>query len=61
VGGTVRAERVSDTKCRRVAEMSVEAKIFGLGGIIEGASEKQLREGWDKSASFMNKWVETHK
>jgi hypothetical protein len=59
--GTVRAERISDTKCRRVAEMQVEAKIFGLGGLIESTTEKQLREGWDKSAAFMNKWVETHK
>lgn len=61
VSGTVRAERISDTKCRRIAEMQVEAKIFGVGGMIESTSEKQLRDGWDKSAAYMNKWLETHK
>ena len=55
--GALRIEKMSDTKVRRVAEMVVEAKIFGLGGMLESSIEKQLREGWDKSAVFMNKWL----
>jgi len=55
--GTVRIEPVGDTKVRRIAEMTVEAKIFGLGGLMESSAEKQLRDGWDKSAVFMNKWL----
>ena len=41
--------------------MTIEAKIFGVGGLIESSAEKQLREGWDKSAVFMNKWLAEHK
>ena len=55
--GTIRAEAIGDNKTRRVAEMVVEAKIFGLGGLIESSAEKQLRDGWDKSAAFMNKYL----
>jgi hypothetical protein len=61
--GTVRAELVPghEGKVRRVAEMHVEAKIFAVGGLIESSAEKQMREGWDKSAVFMNKWLAEHK
>lgn len=55
--GVVRAEAIGDNKTRRIAEMTVEAKIFGIGGLIESSAEKQLREGWDKSATFMNKYL----
>jgi Protein of unknown function (DUF2505) len=55
--GTVRAEPIGEGKTRRIAEMTVEAKIFAVGGLMESSAEKQLREGWDKSATFMNKWL----
>ena len=57
MGGTVRCERVTDTTSRRIADLQIEAKIFGIGGLIESTSEKQMRDGWDKSAVFMNKWL----
>jgi hypothetical protein len=28
-----------------------------IGSIIESSGEKQLRDGWDKSAVFMNKYL----
>lgn len=52
--GTLRVEAAGEGKCRRVVEIVMEAKVFGLGGLIESSAEKQLREGWDKSARFMN-------
>ncbi len=55
--GMVRVEAVGDDKVRRIAEMSVEAKIFAVGGLIEGTAEKQMRDGWDKSATFMNQFI----
>jgi len=56
--GTVRAEAAGDNKCRRIAEITIEAKIFGLGGLIESTTEKQMRDGWDKSAVFLNQYLE---
>lgn len=55
--GTVRVEPIGAGKVRRIAEILIEAKVFGIGGLIESSAEKQLREGWDKSAVFLNKWI----
>lgn len=55
--GSLRIEKIGEDKVRRVVEMIIEAKVFGIGGILEGTAEKQLREGWENSAAFMNKWI----
>lgn len=58
--GTVKCEKISDDKCRRVAEIDIEAKVFGVGGLIESSSEKQMADGWNKSAAYMNRWIADH-
>lgn len=55
--GSMRLEAVGDNKVRRISELVVEAKIFGVGGMIESSAEKSLREGWERSAKFMNQWI----
>ncbi len=55
--GTLRIEPIGDQKVRRIADIIIEAKIFGIGGMIESSAEKQLREGWEDSAKFMNKYL----
>lgn len=55
--GTMRIEPIGDSKVRRVTEITMEAKIFGIGGLVESSAEKEMREGWDDSARFMNKWI----
>lgn len=55
--GTMRIESVGPGKVRRIAELFIEAKVFGVGGLIESTTEKQLRDGWDKSAVFMNRYL----
>ncbi|WP_437785144.1 DUF2505 domain-containing protein [Sorangium sp. So ce1097] len=55
--GVVRAEAIGDNKTRRVAEIIIEAKVFGVGGLIESSAEKELRQGWEQSAVFMNNWI----
>lgn len=58
--GTVRIESVGDGKVKRIADLVVEAKIFGIGGMVESTAEKSLRDGWDKSAVFFNDWLAKH-
>jgi hypothetical protein len=58
--GAVRVEPSGEHEVRRITEVSVEAKIFGLGGLLESTAEKELRKIWDKSAEYMNKWVAEH-
>jgi hypothetical protein len=52
--GSVRIEPLSHDRIRRIAHMTVTVRVFGVGGLIESSAEKQLRDGWDKSAAFMN-------
>lgn len=51
----VRAEAAGAGKTRRTIDISVEARIFGIGGMVESALEKNLRTGWDNAAAYMNK------
>jgi hypothetical protein len=55
--GTLRIEPIGDKKVRRIADLFIEAKVFGVGGLIESSAEKELRSGWEKSAVFMNRWL----
>jgi hypothetical protein len=55
--GTIRAEAAGDGKMRRIGDFKVEGKIFGLGGMLESTLEKNLRSGWDKSATFLSEWA----
>ncbi|HTJ85062.1 MAG TPA: DUF2505 family protein [Polyangiaceae bacterium] len=55
--GTLRIEKAGDKKVKRFVELTIEAKVFGIGGMLESTTEKQLREGWETSAVFMNKWI----
>lgn len=59
--GTMRIEPIGDSKVRRIAQLEMEAKIFGIGGLIESSTEKQLRAGWDQSAVFMNRFLANQK
>ncbi len=52
--GTVRSEPAGENKCRRVVEIIAEAKVFGIGGIIEGVLEKSFRDGWLQSAQWFS-------
>ncbi len=55
--GSVRVEPIGDTKCRRIVDITLEAKVFGIGGLIESSVEKQIRESWEKSAVVTNEWL----
>jgi hypothetical protein len=59
--GSLKIEPLGENKVRRVVEMMVEAKVFAVGGLLESTAEKSLKEGWEDSATFMNKWIESHK
>lgn len=58
--GTVKVESAGEGKVRRVATIEVEAKVFGVGGLLESTTEKEMRNGWDRSAEFFNNWIRDH-
>lgn len=55
--GTIRVEPAGEGQCRRTNEASIEGKIFGLGGVIEGAAEKEIRAAWAKENALLEKWL----
>lgn len=55
--GSMRIEAIGDSKVRRIADLVAEAKIFAVGGLVESTAEKELRDGWDRSAVFFKKWL----
>jgi hypothetical protein len=57
IGGEVSIEPLGAGRCTRVSKMWVEVKIFGVGGMIEKAAEKNMRDGWDRSAQWINQWL----
>ncbi|HEY0135648.1 MAG TPA: DUF2505 family protein [Nannocystis sp.] len=55
--GTMRLEPIGTDRVRRIADAEVEAKIFGMGGMMESGMEKQMTEGWTTGAEFTNRWI----
>ena len=58
MGGTVSIKDHGDGTCTRVTELWTEAKIFGIGGMVERAAESNLRDGWSESARWINEWLD---
>lgn len=56
--GIIRLEPAGDGKVRRLDEVTMEAKVFAIGGLIESSTEKEIRDAWEKEARFMNRWLE---
>ena len=43
--------------CKRIAQGSVNAKIFGVGGMLEKKMVADLQKSYEKSAAFTNAFV----
>jgi len=54
--GTVRIAASGNGRCRRTDNFTVEAKIFGLGGLIESSIEKELQSARAKEYAFLTRW-----
>jgi hypothetical protein len=55
--GTVRIEQSGETHCRRTDSFTVEAKLFGLGGLIESTIDKELQGARAREYAFLARWV----
>jgi hypothetical protein len=55
--GKMTIKPAGDGKVKRTVELFIEAKVFPISGMLESTTEKNMRAGWDKSATFMNKWI----
>ena len=48
------------SSCRRTLEFRIDARVRGIGGMLESSLEKNLRAGWGESTTFMNDWMRKH-
>jgi len=55
--GVITLEEMGGDKVRRVNEATMEAKVFGVGGLIESSTEKEVRTAWERDARYMNDWL----
>lgn len=57
MAGTMRIEPAAGQTCRRTAEITIEARLFAVGSLVELAAEQATRDGWAKSARWINDWL----
>jgi hypothetical protein len=57
IGGVITTQPAGEGKCRRVYDMTVTAKVFGVGGMIENRIIADVKKSYDTAAVFTNKWV----
>ncbi len=57
VSGEMWCEKKGDKKITRVCRISVEVKIFMVGGMVEERILSDLRTSYDKGTDFTNKYI----
>jgi len=55
--GEMRAEVVGPKLMKRVTEMTIDVKIFGIGGMVEGFVSKSTQDSYAQAAAFTNRWI----
>jgi hypothetical protein len=57
IKGEMYATPLGDKSFRRVFVADVEAKVFGVGGLLERQVLDGLEKSYAKSAAFTNRWI----
>lgn len=57
IAGTIRTEPLGDRQCKRIVELTVTAKVFGIGGLVENRILSETKASYDKAAAFTNRWI----
>lgn len=57
--GHLRAEPARGGECDRVVDFVIEARVPGIGFLVEAFLEKNTRENFDKSAVYVNDYLRT--
>ena len=47
-------ESLADGTCRVTLEMDIQARIFGIGGLVEKMAAKEMPHAFSKDAAFFN-------
>ncbi len=58
VAGEMWVEKLGDKKIARLTRISVEVKVFMVGGLVEDRILGDLRSAYDKGTAFTNEFIE---
>jgi len=57
ITGELSTEPLSDRSCRRIYVARAEARVLGVGGMIEQRLLDDIEKSYNKSAAFTNRWI----
>jgi hypothetical protein len=57
IAGEIRCEPSGDAKCKRIYTANVEARVFGVGGMLEKRLIADMEKGYDVGAKFTNDYL----
>lgn len=57
ITGDLTTEPLSDRSCRRIYVPRVEARVLGVGGMIEQRLLDDIEKSYNKAALFTNRWI----
>jgi hypothetical protein len=59
--GEMYTEPLGDNRCKRIFDVKVTTKIFGVGGLLEKRVLTDLEKSYAESAAFIGKYVQEAK
>lgn len=60
VAGEMWVEKLGDKKIARLLKITVEVKVFMVGGLVEERILSDLRASYDKGTAFTNAYIKEH-
>lgn len=57
ITGELTTEPLSERSCRRIYVPRVEARVLGVGGMIEQRLLDDIEKSYNKAAAFTNRWI----
>jgi hypothetical protein len=60
ITGELYTTALGDAQCRRTYVAGVEARVFGIAGLIENRILDDVARSYEKAAAFTNRWIADH-
>jgi hypothetical protein len=57
IQGELSTEPISERSCRRIYVARADARVLGVGGMIEQRLLDEIEKSYDRSAVFTNRWI----
>lgn len=57
IQGELTTQPLSERSCRRIYVAKVEARVFGVGGMLEQRLLDDIEKSYNKAAVFTNRWI----